>query len=50
MKFSSLEGSGLGLDAPLSMRPFRLVVDIRSGRGKMEAGLATETMRSRARR
>lgn len=50
MKFSSEVGPGLGLDVPLSMRPFVVVPAIRSGRGKMEAGLATETMRSRARR
>ncbi len=50
MKLFSAEGSGLGLDAPFSKNPFVSVVGFIVGRGKAEAGLATLTMRSRARR
>ena len=43
-------GSGLGDDVPLRSRPFVVAAGVRVGRGKTEAGLATETIRSRARR
>ena len=44
-------GSGLGDDdVPLRSRPFVVAAGVSVGRGKMEEGLATDTMRSRARR
>ena len=43
-------GSGLGDEVPLSSRPFVVAAGVSVGRGKTEAGLATETIRSRARR
>ena len=43
-------GSGLGDEVPLRSRPFVVATGVSVGRGKMEAGLATETIRSRARR
>ena len=43
-------GSGLGDDVPLRSRPLVVAAGVSVGRGKTEAGLATETIRSRARR
>ncbi len=44
-------GPGLGDDVPLRSRPFVVVAaGVSVGRGKTDAGLATETIRSRARR
>ena len=43
-------GEGLGDEVPLRSRPFVVEAGVRVGRGKTEAGLATETIRSRARR
>lgn len=47
---SVFTGSGLDDVVPLRSRPFVVAAGVSVGRGKMEAGLATDTIRSRARR
>ena len=47
---SMFTGSGLGDVVPLRSLPLVVAAGVSVGRGKTEAGLATDTIRSRARR